>query len=112
MSLQKKKGLNMFNNYVAVLKKYVEFSGRATRSEFWWFVLANFLVSLLVGFVGGMIGVSALGMLYSLAVLLPSLAVGARRLRDAGFSPWLLLLLLVPIANIALIILWIMPSKK
>jgi len=102
----------MFNNYVAVLKKYVEFNGRATRSEFWWFVLANFLVSLLVSMVAGIIRVPALSMLYSLAVLLPSLAVGVRRLRDAGFNPLLMLLLLVPIVNLALIVLWIMPSKR
>lgn len=103
----------MFNNYVAVLKKYVEFSGRAGRPEFWWFVLANFLVSLLVAIVAGVIQVPALSNLYSLAVLLPSLAVGARRLRDAGFSPWLLLLWLIPLFGwIALIILYIMPSKK
>ena len=102
----------MFNNYVAVLKKYVEFSGRAKRPEFWWFVLANFIVSLLVGFVAGFIRVPVLPMLYSVAVLLPSLAVGARRLRDAGFSPWLLLLLLLPVVNIALLVLWAMPSKK
>lgn len=102
----------MFSNYVAVLKKYVEFGGRAGRPEFWWFVLANFIVSLLVGFVAGIIGVPALATIYSLAVLLPSLAVGARRLRDAGFSPWLLLLLLIPVVNLALIVLWIMPTKK
>ena len=103
----------MFNNYVAVLKKYVEFSGRANRPEFWWFVLANFLVSLLVLIIAGIIHVPALSNLYSLAVLLPSLAVGARRLRDAGFSPWLLLLGLIPLLGwIALIVLYAMPSKK
>ena len=96
------------DNYVAVLKKYVEFGGRATRSEFWWFVLANFIVSNLIGFVS-----ATLSLVYSLAVLLPSLAVGARRLRDAGFSPWLLLLWLIPLFGwIALIILYVMPSKK
>ena len=103
----------MFNNYIAVLKKDVEFSGRAGRPEFWWFVLANFLVSLVGALVAGVIHVPALSTLYSLAVLLPSLAVGARRLRDAGFSPWLLLLGLIPLIGwIALIILYIMPSKK
>ena len=101
------------DNYVAVLKKYVEFKGRTNRPEFWWFVLANFIVAFLVGYIAGIIGVPALSTLYSLAVLLPSLAVGARRLRDAGFTPWLLLLGLIPVIGwIALLILYCMPSKK
>lgn len=103
----------MFNNYVAVLKKYVEFKGRAGRPEFWWFVLANFVVALLVSIIAGTIKVPMLATLYSLAVLLPSLAVAARRLRDAGFTPWLLLIGLVPVIGwIVLIVLYCMPSKK
>lgn len=97
----------MFGNYVAVLKKYVEFNGRAGRPEFWWFVLANFLISMVLGFV-----LPSLSMLYGLAVLVPSIAVGVRRLRDAGFNPWLELLILVPVANLALLVVWAMPSKK
>ena len=100
------------NNYVEVLKKYIEFTGHAKRSEFWWFVLANFIVSILISIVAGIIHLPILSMLYSLAVLLPSLAVGTRRLRDAGFNPLLMLLLLIPFVQLALIVLWIMPSKK
>ena len=99
------------DNYVSVLKKYVEFKGCASRSEFWWFVLINFLVSILVGIVAGIIHLP-LSILYFLAVLLPSIAVGARRLRDAGFSPWLMLLGLIPLVSLALIVLWIFPTKK
>ncbi len=103
----------MFQNYVTVLKKYVEFSGRATRSEFWWFVLANCIVSILIGFIGGLIGTDVLSILYGLAVLLPSLAVAVRRLRDAGFNPWLLLIGLIPLVGaIVLLILYCMPTKK
>ncbi len=103
----------MFNNYIAVLKKYVEFSGRATRSEFWWFVLANFIVGLLVGFVSGLVGTDALIILYALAIFLPSLAVAIRRLRDAGFSPWWFLIGFIPmVGGIILIVLYCMPSKK
>ena len=86
---------------------HIEFNGCAKRPEFWWFVLINFIVSVLVGVVS-----ATLSLVYSLAVLLPSLAVGARRLRDAGFSPWLLVLGLIPVVQLALIVLWIMPSKK
>lgn len=100
------------NNYVSVLKKYVEFGGRATRSEFWWFALADIIVRFLLILVAGIIHLPLLVWLYAVAVLLPGLAVGARRLRDAGFSPWLLLLGLIPFGQFALIVLWIFPTKK
>jgi uncharacterized membrane protein YhaH (DUF805 family) len=73
------------NWYLKVLKQYVDFSGRARRTEYWMFVLFNIIVSGIayvldyaLGFVGVISG------LYSLAILLPSLAVVVRRLHDVG----------------------------
>jgi len=81
--------------------KYVDFSGRATRPEFWWFALFTFAVSAVLQVVlGAIIGhgfASVLANLFSLAVLLPSLAVGARRLHDGDRSAWWLLIVLVPV---------------
>lgn len=89
-------------------QKYVVFDGRATRSEYWWFVLFTFLASLALGFVSDL-----LSSLFSLAVLLPSLAVGARRLHDIDKSAWWLLLWLVPIIGwIVLIVFAVMESKE
>jgi uncharacterized membrane protein YhaH (DUF805 family) len=89
-------------------QKYVVFDGCASRSEYWWFVLFTFLASLVLGFVS-----DALSMLFSLAVLLPSLAVGARRLHDIDKSAWWLLLWLVPIIGwIVLIVFAVMESKE
>ncbi len=79
------------NWYLDVLKKYAEFNGRARRQEFWMFALINFGISVVLSFIG------PLGYLYSLAVLVPCLAVGARRLHDTGRSGWLQLLLLIPL---------------
>lgn len=73
-------------------KKYAEFNGRASRSEYWWFALAIFLISLVLAIVS-----STLTNLFSLATLLPSLAVGARRLHDTDRSGWWQLLWIVPI---------------
>lgn len=73
-------------------KKYAEFNGRATRSEYWWFALAVFLVSLVLALIS-----STLTNLFSLATLLPSLAVGARRLHDTDRSGWWQLLWIIPI---------------
>lgn len=85
------------NYYIECWKKYVTFEGRARRKEYWMFVLFNFLASLAVGFIGGLIGVLGLVHLYSLAVLLPSLAVLARRLHDTNRSGWWILISLIPL---------------
>jgi uncharacterized membrane protein YhaH (DUF805 family) len=89
--------------YTDVIKKYAEFSGRARRKEYWMFALFNVIISLVIGIIDNIIGTTygsantgVLGTIYSLAVLLPSLAVGVRRLHDTGRSGWWLLINLVP----------------
>jgi len=88
-------------------KKYVGFDGRAARSEFWWFALFTFLVSLALGIVS-----QSLSSLFSLAVLLPSLAVGSRRLHDTDRSAWFLLLWLVPVIGWIILIVWAIQEGK
>lgn len=89
--------------YLKVLKQYAVFSGRASRTEYWMFVLFNFIAAFVVGFVGALLGAltktdqSVLGNIYQLAVFLPSIAVGCRRMHDTDRSGWWLL---VPIANL------------
>lgn len=83
--------------------KYVDFNGRASRSEYWWFFLACFAVA--VVFQG--LGLEMLGLLANLALLLPSLAVGARRLHDMGKSGWFQLVWLIPVIGWAIMIYWL-----
>ncbi|MFM4962194.1 DUF805 domain-containing protein [Aeromonas bivalvium] len=86
--------------YLAVLKKYAVFAGRARRKEYWMFVLCNLGIALLLGLLGQLIGLKEqIANLYSLLVLLPSLAVGARRLHDTDRSGWWLLINLIPIVG-------------
>jgi len=97
--------------YISVLKDYATFSGRARRKEYWMFILFNIIVSIVINVVGAVIGFEMLGLIYSLAVFLPSIAVGARRLHDTGRSGWWLLLILVPIIGaIVLIIFFVQDS--
>lgn len=77
------------------LKKYVVFEGRATRSEYWWFYLATFIVSAILA----ALDINWLSQVFSLAVLLPSLGAGVRRMHDVGKSGWFIL---IPIYNIIL----------
>ena len=89
---------------------YANFSGRATRSEYWYFALFNFLINisfLIITYIAAYNGSSSavgviyiLSIIYSLAVLLPSLAVGVRRLHDTGRSGWWILINLVFICYI------------
>jgi uncharacterized membrane protein YhaH (DUF805 family) len=100
--------------YTDVLKKYAVFTGRAPRAEYWYFVLFNFIISILLSIVSGIISdkMSILGMVYLLAVMIPSIAVGIRRLHDIGKSGWWLLLGLIPIiGTIWIIVLLVMDSQ-
>jgi uncharacterized membrane protein YhaH (DUF805 family) len=85
-----------------VRDNYANFNGRAARPEFWYFMLA----CVIVGFVLGMFNMNMLALLFNLAVLLPSLAVGARRLHDIGKSGWLQLVGLIPLLGWILLIYW------
>ena len=82
-------------------KKYVDFKGRAARPEFWWFALFQLVVMLLLGMISQQIEGLA-----GLVMLLPGLAVGARRLHDINKSAWLMLLWLIPVLGWALLIYW------
>ncbi len=99
------------NYYLDVLKKYAEFDGRATRTEFWMFVLFNLIISLLLMFIDGMTGLNILQAIYSLAVLIPGLAVSVRRLHDIGKSGWMILVALIPLIGLVwLLVLYCMDS--
>ncbi|WP_122454364.1 DUF805 domain-containing protein [Pseudomonas viridiflava] len=84
--------------YFEVLRKYAVFEGRARREEFWMFFLINLLISIVLGFLDGFLGTDQLiSTLYSIAVFLPGLAVGIRRLHDTDRSGWWMLVPIVPL---------------
>ncbi len=92
------------NWYLEVLRKYTVFEGRARRSEYWYFVLFNAVIVLVLWFFDLILGTRIKDMniglfsdLYSLAVLVPSLAVSVRRLHDIGKTGWLILIGFIPI---------------
>jgi uncharacterized membrane protein YhaH (DUF805 family) len=100
------------NWYMKVLKQYVDFSGRAQRMEFWIFALINFLIMLGLSIVDAMIGLGFLAPLYGLAVFLPYIAVGVRRLHDTNRAGWWLLIGLIPlIGAIILIVFFVQDSQ-
>jgi len=87
-------------------KNFAKFDGRASRAEFWWFVLFVFIAASAATLIS-----ETFGKIFMLVVLIPFLAVGSRRLLDCGKSPWWLLFLLVPIGGLVVVgYLWMMPS--
>ena len=79
----------------SVFRNYINFKGRAQRSEFWWFTLFSVIVSVVLGILGSALpALNILEGIYSLAVLLPSLAVTVRRLHDTNRPAWWLLIYL------------------
>lgn len=108
------------NWYLEVLQKYAVFSGRARRKEYWFFVLFNIIISIVLSIVDGMIGsfnseggIGLLSGIYSLAVLIPGIAVSVRRLHDTNRSGWWLLISLIPlIGAIVLLVFMVQDSQE
>lgn len=99
--------------YFKCFRQYVDFSGRARRKEYWMFSLLNFVFAFVLGIIdvslgwtSSEIGIGVLGGFYSLAALVPGLAVCVRRLHDIGKSGWNLFLALIPLVGAFVLIVW------
>ena len=119
--------MEQFNRYFldTIKNKYAKFDGRATRSEYWYFILFYFIVSFIVILldifvVNPMLGATPeqaqqgglLQIILALALLIPSIAVGVRRLHDIGKSGWWILVGLVPIIGaLVLIYFYVLDSQ-
>jgi uncharacterized membrane protein YhaH (DUF805 family) len=101
----------IMNWYLEVLKKYAVFDGRARRKEYWFFVLFNLIVALVLAFLDGMIGTfdaetgyGVLSGVYMLAVIIPGIAVTIRRLHDSDRSGWWWLICFIPLIGAIVLI--------
>ncbi len=108
------------NWYLKVIRQYADFSGRARRKEYWYFVLFNFLIMLCLTGLDTLIGTYAKGSgtgllsgLYSLAVLIPGIAVVVRRLHDTDRSGWWFFIQLIPlIGGIIMLVFTVQDSQE
>jgi uncharacterized membrane protein YhaH (DUF805 family) len=98
----------MFSSFIGSLNKYVDFSGRATRKEFWSFVFFYYLFIFLAGLVDGIMGIDFVGNLAFLGLILPYISCAARRMHDAGKSGWFMI---VPFYNLILALSPSVPEK-
>jgi uncharacterized membrane protein YhaH (DUF805 family) len=106
----------MFGWFTRQLKNYYCFTGRASKAEYWWFFLFVCLIVLLLSLIDIIIfgpDMMILSSIFLLAMVLPSLSVGARRLHDANLSGWWQAISLVPfVGNIALIVLFCLNPRN
>lgn len=89
----------------SVFSQYVGFSGRARRSEYWYFTLFNAIVSIVLSILVSATG-SSLFSILSLALVLPGIAVTIRRLHDIGKSGWYILFDCIPLVGAIILIVW------
>ena len=98
--------------YLKVVKdNYANFNGRASRKEYWMFFLFNIIIYIAVGVLSAVISPFLL-LIYGLAIIIPSIAVGARRLHDVGKPGWFFLLGIIPFVNVYILVLSFFPSIK
>lgn len=100
---------------LCLTKKYVQFEGRATRKEFWTYTLSLWLVSFVLNISARAFDsffLAALCSLFGLAVLIPTLAVGVRRLHDTDRSGWYLLLTLIPLLGPIILLVFFCTDSK
>ncbi len=98
--------MNLQEAVRSVLSQYATFTGRARRSEFWFWELATIIASIVTSVIDQIIGIPLTGAVVGLAVIIPGLAVGARRLHDIGKSGWWQLLVFIPIVGWIILIVW------
>lgn len=107
-------------NYLNVWGNLLNFSDRASRSEYWFFVLGNMIIGFVLGFMDGFfglinpnIGLGIIGGSFVIASILPGFAVAVRRLHDSGRSGWWLLIGVIPLlGTLALLVFMVLPSNK
>ena len=125
--MKKYLNMNIIESYkTCFIKKYADFKGKASRSEYWWFWLIYLLILLGLPLIGlifdnpyssggilykvGLIALISAWLIGSLGMLCPFVAVSIRRLRDAGYSGWWFLIRFIP--YIGSIITWVLMSRK
>jgi uncharacterized membrane protein YhaH (DUF805 family) len=99
----------MLNTFMGSLKKYVDFSGRATRKEFWTYVFFYYLLSFSAGLIDGFLQLDFVGNLVVLGLTIPYISCAARRMHDVGKSGWFMI---VPIYNFILALTPTVPEKS
>ena len=111
--------MNIKESFISVFKNWLNFSGRACRSEYWFFYLSVFLTTIILtiaeiiaGVYSEEFGYGPLSLLFSILIVIPSISVTSRRLQDRGISGWWQLSYFTIIGIFVILILLILPAKE
>lgn len=97
--------------YIDALKKYADFTGRATRQQYWMFILFYLVFYIVLSVVDGLLGSPILSTVYSLALLVPSISIAARRLHDTSRTGWWQLIALVPLIGVIVLLVFLVQDS-
>ncbi len=93
--------------FIGALKKYADFNGRARRKEYWMFVLIYMVINVILA----VLGMDIISMIVGLALLVPSISIGARRLHDTGRSGWWQLIYFIPLIGLIVMIIFLVQDS-
>jgi len=98
--------------FIAAFKKYADFSGRATRQEYWMYVLIYLIIYIVLAVVDAAIGILLLAPIFSLVMLVPSISIAARRLHDTGRTGWWQLIGFIPLLGLIVMIVFLVQDSQ
>lgn len=113
--------MDLINSFKFTLSRYADFSGRSRRTEYWYFVLGQMLVSIMLVLVTGLAGIlsdslGVIGMLLyfvsALFFLIPGFAVAVRRMHDVGYSGWMYLIGIIPLIGAVAILYFVCQDSQ
>lgn len=97
--------------FVDAFKQYATFTGRATRTQYWMFVLIYLIIAIVLGVIDGLLGIGVLGPIFGLVMLIPSISITARRLHDTGRTGWWQLIYFVPLIGLIVMIIFLVQDS-